>query len=163
MLLWLRSVLCPSVAFLCFFSVPFVCARCPTARVLVAPLLVAAFIACLNSLNACARVLSWASLFVLPGLACPARVFPLWYLYSVLLQAATVRLLNFLSSVLVTLRSPLLVFLRLLPVGSSCGVLFFEGWGFRLRWGEPRGRSAIPHEGTPRPKCMRVEFVLSIS
>ena len=157
LLLWLRSVLCPYVAFLCFFSV-----RCPATLVLFAPLLVASFIACLNSLN-CARVFSWAGLLVLPGLACPARVFPLWYLYNVLLQAATVRLLSFLSSVLLTLRSPLLVFLRLLPVGSSCGVLFFEGWGFRLRWGEPRGRSAIPHEDTPRPKCMCVEFVLSIS
>ena len=76
-------------------------------------------------------------------------------------QAVTVRLLSFLSSsffFLTYLLTPLLVFLRLLPVGL-CFVVF-EGRGFRLRWGKPRGRSAIPQEGTPRPECLCCVFTI---
>ncbi len=54
------------------------------------------------------------------------------------------------------LLSPLAVFRSLLP--GAFIVLVSEGWGFRLRWGFPRGCPAKPLEGTPRPKCCLLLF-----
>ena len=85
---------------------------------------VAALVACLNPVYAVRRVFSWASFC----LFLPGLACPD----------------------------------RVFPLQQRCHVLarlccalrLFEGRGFRLRWGKPRGRTAIPHEGTPRLECM---------